>query len=794
MVETVGRPPEPAGIEVIDHQPTRIRRPLDLFRLIGLLVLLVVLGGFGTYATSTAHGADDDLTRLLNGVPKLLIHLLSLFGSLGVLVVPVVLVVREIVRGQSRRLLEGLATGLATIGVVALLNLLVSEDAQSRLHGSLTAVANGGAAEHPIDAYLAAVVAFVTVLGVGAEAGWRALCGVAIGLYVLSAFVAGQATILALSAALAVGAAVAVAVRYVAGSANERPNAPRIAAELVKRGIVVARMASVADDEGPYRRYSATTQTGDCLIVQVLDRDMIASGVLYGLYRRFRIRAAVAAPMPLTMEGIAERRSLLATAAVSSGAHLPPLIGGVPCGADTIVLAYADIPATVATTLTDDQLADLWRNVEMLHHARMTHRGLTPEHILIDDQGKIVLPIPTDGAVFASDLRISLSRAQLLITSAQMVGAVRSIETARTILGDEELAATVPLLQPVALTRETRAALKKDDSVLESLRKEIPDLTRQEPAEPIRVERFRPRLVLTIVAVIIAGYLIVGQLGSVDIKTVLSTASWQWVPLVLLASAGTYVGAAISLTGFVSEKLVFIRTLGVQLAASFVGFVTPPSVGGLAVNIRYLRQSKISATAATTSVSVSQVVNAVTHVALLLILAAATGVSTSNSLPIPGWAFVAVGIAALCALGLLAVPGPRRWILSLALPPLREALPRLLDLLSNPVKLTEAVGGTLLLNLCYAAALWFSVRAFGGHQSFIGVAVVYLAGAAVASAAPTPGGLGAVEVALATGLAAAGMPSAAAVSAVLVFRLATFWLPVPIGWVSLHMLQRREAL
>jgi uncharacterized membrane protein YbhN (UPF0104 family) len=51
-----------------------------------------------------------------------------------------------------------------------------------------------------------------------------------------------------------------------------------------------------------------------------------------------------------------------------------------------------------------------------------------------------------------------------------------------------------------------------------------------------------------------------------------------------------------------------------------------------------------------------------------------------------------------------------------------------------------------------------------------------------------------VEVALSTGLAAAGMASAAAVSAVLLFRLATFWLPVPVGWIAFQWLQHRDAI
>ena len=99
-----------------------------------------------------------------------------------------------------------------------------------------------------------------------------------------------------------------------------------------------------------------------------------------------------------------------------------------------------------------------------------------------------------------------------------------------------------------------------------------------------------------------------------------------------------------------------------------------------------------------------------------------------------------------------------------------------------------------MLNAAYITALWCAVRAFDGQASFVSVAVVYLAGAAIGSAAPTPGGLGAVEVALSTGLAATGMASAAAISAVLMYRIATFWLPVPIGWAAAQFLQARDAL
>ena len=56
---------------------------------------------------------------------------------------------------------------------------------------------------------------------------------------------------------------------------------------------------------------------------------------------------------------------------------------------------------------------------------------------------------------------------------------------------------------------------------------------------------------------------------------------------------------------------------------------------------------------------------------------------------------------------------------------------------------------------------------------------------------PAPGGKTALIAELTT---VAGLPSAVAVSAVLLFRLLAFWLPVPVGWVALNYLERKQAL
>lgn len=91
---------------------------------------------------------------------------------------------------------------------------------------------------------------------------------------------------------------------------------------------------------------------------------------------------------------------------------------------------------------------------------------------------------------------------------------------------------------------------------------------------------------------------------------------------------------------------------------------------------------------------------------------------------------------------------------------------------TSPTRLTEIAGGPLGLPLGQVGA-------------------VYMASRIVASATPTPGGLGALEAALITGMTALGAAAGPVTSAVLVYRLISFWLNIPVGAVALQIVQRR---
>jgi len=401
---------------------------------------------------------------------------------------------------------------------------------------------------------------------------------------------------------------------------------------------------------------------------------------------------------------------------------------------------------------------------------------------------------PGNGDVAARALQLRLDLAQLVAELALLVGPARAAASARQKLSAGELADVAPLIQPVVLYRTTRIAASRDKEVLPALRKGLLAAAPAPEGAPVQIERIRLRNVLTLVAAVFAAYILAVDLTKTSFSQALRQADWRWGAVGLLLSALTYVGATWALSGFVLERLRFVQTFLTQIACSFVTLVTPAAVGGVALNLRYLRKRNLTSTDAVASIGVSQVIAFALHLLLLVIFIGIAGSSQDTSLRPPGWTYIALAVLVSVALVVLAIPAGRKLLLSRLTSTLGQVIPRLLDLAQQPAKLAEGVGGALLVDFAYIGCLAVSVRAFGGSLPFATVAVVYLTGSAIGSAVPTPGGIGAVEAALSAGLTAAGLHGTVAFSAVLLFRTVTFWLPVPLGWIALNYLQRRDVL
>jgi uncharacterized membrane protein YbhN (UPF0104 family)/tRNA A-37 threonylcarbamoyl transferase component Bud32 len=779
-------------VHVEDDLQPRVRMPADLLRCIvtGLeLVLVATVGAVGVQVS--AAGATRRLPTPMLGVLGFLAHF-------AVIVLPVALAVLLAARGQWRRLAEAVLTAGVVVGFVALANVVLRQGAFSLLYDGLAAAPRNGARPALFDGYLAGLVAYITVIGLAGRTQWRSSFWVAIGFYSLTSLADAQTTVLALLITLLLGSCIGSGLRFAFGTVSERPSALKIALALNTVDSAITQISRIWDTGSENRRYMAVTVDGKRRDVTVFDRDQQAVDLLYRIYRRVRLKAQVSRSAPLTMERAVERQALLTYAVLDAGVTTPPLRALVRVGSEAAVLSCERLTGTSLAELpapTDEQLKNVWGAVLLLHENRVTHRTLTADRILLTgpESLDVILLDPGNGDVAASEIQRRLDLAQLVAEFALLVGPERAAGLARDEIG-AELPTLVPLLQPVALSRSTRAALRRRKDVLPALRKRLTAGSPDGEVPPVRLERFRLRTIVTLVIGVVAADILVGQLTKEKFGDLLDHVHWGWSLVALSLSVLTYIGATMSLSGFVLERLNQFRTFLAQLAGSFVTLVTPAAVGGVALNLRFLRKSGVASADAAASVGVSQVFAFTLHVLLLIIFAALTGTSQQHSLRPPGWVYLALAALVVAALIALAFPAGRRLVRSRVAPALGQVIPRLLDVAQRPAKLAEGIGGALLLTAAYILCLDASIRALGGSVPLVSIAVVYLTGNAIGSVVPTPGGLGAVEAALSAGLITAGLPGTTAVSAVLLFRTLTFWLPVPLGWASMHYLLRRDAL
>jgi glycosyltransferase 2 family protein len=841
------------GLVVQDHRARRIRRPIDLLRCLVAILGVFVVAGIGLLARATASGIESDAVDTSLRLPHPVLALLGIAADFALLLWPAALAIRQVSRHQARRLVEAVLTGAVAIALIALANVALRGVA-GPLYDAVAMPPSGPGISGPLDGYLAGLAAYATIIGLTGPSRWRTTLWLTVGIYGLANLATASVTVPSFLITLLLGRAIGLGVRYAAGEWSQRPTAEEIASALHSAGHPVAAMRRVRQNGIESRHYAATARGGGQLDVRVYDRDQEAAGALYRLYRRLRLQGPVRRGVPLSQERAVERRALLAYAADEAGVRTPRLVALVSVGGDANALAYehhrgttlaelaavpadsgsaepddagtprsnpaAARPAAIAGSQsaddqrgatagsrpadehraratdsrpTDDQLLRVWEAVLRLHAHRVTHRTLTADRILFADDGDVVLLDPGGGDVAASDLQIRLDLTQLLAELALLVGPDRAARLATKAVGADQLVAVVPLLQPIVLHRTTRSALRRRKDVLPALRTQLLAAAPGEDAAPVRLERVRPRTIVTLIASLIAGYFLLGQLGRVNLISTLRSADWHWTLLALALSGVTYLGAALALSGYVPDRLRFRPLVLAQLAGSFVTLVTPAAVGGAALNIRYLQRRRVPAAVAAASVGLSQVVAFVLHILLIVVFAAITG-SQGHSLQPPNWVYFVIAGLIVIVLAVVAIPAGRRLIRARLAPVLGQVLPRLLAVVQQPRKLAEGIGGALLLDGAYILCLAACIQALGGSVSLASIALVYLTGSALGSAVPTPGGLGAVEAALSAGLTAAGLPGSTAVSAVLLFRTLTFWLPVPIGWGAFNYLERHEYL
>jgi len=792
-----------SGVLVVEPElPRRVRRPVDLLRLISTVIVLAATLTIADLAVGTAAGLEQDLVGATTGLPRLLLNLFTLVAALGVLALPVAVAADLLYRRRVRQLVDALvAAGLGAVTTLLLKTLIANVEPAGLLQALTKTLPDGGRSA-PIDGLLVSTAAFLTVADIGGRRWLSTLSWTFIGSVVLTGFLSGDITAIALAASLLIGRSIGLALRYATGAASTRPPGTEVADALFGCGVEPSRLQLMPSEATPDRHYTGEWQ-GAPLLVHVFDRDTYGTALGRRVLRRLRLRAFATRGPALTVRGALEHETLMALALDKLGVLTPEPLAAAEVGPYAALVAFRMPTGTHTLTEvaalpeppSDHQLRSLWELLSTLQQAKVAHRGLTAGRLLLTDDGAAGVLDGAVGEIAAADLALRLDMAQLLVTVALVVGPDRAVTSACETLGAAQVLRALPLLQRIALSGSTRRALREHKRLLHELRDQVLALVPGgEPVEEVELRRVRPRTLITVVGGAIAAYVLLTQLARVDFKLVLSNTDWRWAILVVLFTAMTFVGAALVITGAVLTKLNFFRTYLTQLAVSFTGLVAPSAIGNIAMNARYLERSGTEPAVAAASVGLAQIAQFTSYTILLAVSGVLAGTGFHASFT-PSPALVVGFLAVLAVIVVVALlPFGRKLVQDRALPVLKQVGPRLVSVFQHPRKLFTLLGGALLLDLSFVAAFTCSTRAFGGTLAIPALAVVYFAGAIVGSAVPTPGGLGGVEAALAAGLTAAGMDGGLAVSAVLLFRMATFWLPIPFGWASINYLQRKGAL
>jgi uncharacterized membrane protein YbhN (UPF0104 family)/tRNA A-37 threonylcarbamoyl transferase component Bud32 len=771
----------------VQHRPddARVRRPLDLIEAAIATVAAVVIATAAHFLPVGASEMTRNVARTVRHLPRVLVFACGVLAALATVVLLVAIVVRIFRYNRSdglNALVGGVGAGLIALGLITAWHTFPGGTSFAMLHGT------DGSAFVRDGAIIAAVVASDTIR----YQRWTRYCVAVVTALVLTGIALGELTLLGAIVGTLGALGVAWFVRWLMHTTVRRPSVDALLAGLGQAGFVVDHLERPSPGSP---ELTGHLEDGTPVVVKAAGRDVHGAGVASRLWSILRLRSAATGRQPITVRAALETEALASLMASNAGVLAPRILMLVQFEPDTLVLARERLEGPGPDGETDDgEAVALFRAVRTLHDIGVAHRDLAVQNLICGD-GQVGFRSLEEAVVGAGELVRRVDVAQLLTSLGGLLGAERSVAAMRAGYRPADERSIAAILQPIALSNWGWTEMRQARGAVDEVRTLLVGES-ETPLPEARIERFRWRTVTAVIALLAAAFILSDQLSKVDLFGALAGANWAWFSVAVGASALTYVGSSLNLVAFVPQRVSVMLGAIVEMSGAFFGLITPPTVGHVAINGRFLHKQGVDGATTASAVALSQVVNFLTTIVLLVVMALLTGTGVGHMNIVPGSKLLAVlgGLVALGVLIITVVPWTKRLFWKRVWPRFKAAWPQLLAVLSQPVRLAQGIGGNLLLSASYVTALIAALHAVGAHPAIIATAAVFMAGNTVGAAAPTPGGLGAVEAVLVAGLSGIGIAYHDAVPGVLLFRLATFWLPILPGWAAFAVLQHKGVL
>ncbi|BBZ49539.1 flippase-like domain-containing protein [Mycobacterium heidelbergense] len=771
------------------------RRTNDVLRL-GATVAFFAIVIAGSLITRPQWVAlERSISEIVGVLPPTQSDLVYLAYGIAILALPFAILI-GLIAGRQWKLLGAYAAA----GVLAVLPLSIGGNGISapRWHFELTDRPQTVLAQILDDPrWIAMLAAVLTVSGPWLPARWRhwwwalLLAFVPIHLFV-SAIVPAR-SLLGLGVGWLVGALV---VLVVGTPALEVPLDGAVRA-MAKRGCVVSALRVVRPAGPGPLVLSAVCGDSESALIELYGPHQRSGGALLQLWRKLRLRGSETAPLVASMRRAVEHRALMAIAFGEAGLANTSTIAVAPLDRGWMVYAHRPVRGVaLGECATTTPVARAWESLRILNDRQISHGDLRGTEITVDD-GTVLFGGFGNAEYGAADTQLQSDIAQLLVTTSALYGAQSAVGAAIDAFGKDAVLTASRRLTKSAVPKQIQQSVADAGAVISGARAEVKRQTGADQIQTETITRFTRRQVIQLVLLVALVYVAYPFISTAPtFFSELRTAHWWWALLGLAVSALTYVGAAAALWACADGSVAFWKLSVAQVANTFAATTTPAGVGGLALSTRFLQKSGLSALRATAAVAIQQSVQVIVHIVLLILFSTVAGASMDLSHFVPNATVLyLIGGVALGIVGtFLLVPRLRRWLATDVRPRLKEVSGDLIELAREPRRLGLILLGAAGTTLGAALALWASVQAFGGGATFVTCTVVTMVGGTLASAAPTPGGVGAVEAALIGGLAAFGIPAAVGVPAVLLYRVLTCWLPVFIGWPVMRWLTNNDMI
>ena len=496
-----------------------------------------------------------------------------------------------------------------------------------------------------------------------------------------------------------------------------------------------------------------------------------------------------------------EHQAYLTLYAEREGALVAPFVAAaMDQRGDALFVAERVGPAFGAGDgqVDDALLSNAWASLARLHDAGICHGGITPDHLQVADDNVYIGEFDR-ASIDWDEMARRLDEAQLLTSTAVVVGADRAIAAAVDALGTDGLTATTTFVQSAAMLPALRRQADDADLDIDDLRKATIKTVGAEEQDLQAIRRFSVGNVVMWILLAVVFYTIIGAVQQVGLQSIVDSIAGASVPILILAliiGQSPRFAGALSVSKAAPIPVPYGRLTLLEFAITFVNLAVPSTAARVAVNIRFFQRNGLDKTTAITVGGLDSVGGFVAQMILLFgIVGFGLGslnlnISTS-SVDFTGKWLVILLIVLVVGIAVVAfVPKFRDPVVSVV----KTTWSKIGPLLSSPRRLISVVLANLLVQLLFSLTSYTILRAFGQDVGFADVVLVNVCVALFAGLMPVPGGVGVTEAALTAGYTAIGVDSASAMGAALCYRLITFYIPPMFGYFAMKSLRRQRML